>query len=75
MKKRILSLLLPSLDGAHPPPPPPAGGGGGGGRRTRIEPGRPVRNTPRSMTRPAAIPKGQRKFPVPMNTRRNVIVS
>ena len=23
----------------------------------------------------AAIPKGQRKFPVPMNTRRNVIVS
>lgn len=31
-------------------------------------------NTTRSMTRPAAIPKGQRKFPVPMNTRRNVIV-
>ena len=32
-------------------------------------------NTTRSMTRPAVIPKGQRKFPVPMNTRRNVIVS
>ena len=73
MKKRILSILLLCcmVLTMLPAPAFAAEGETAHAHRTRAA----CANTTRRMTKPAAIPKGQRKFPVPMNTRRNVIVS